>query len=190
MCTNLFIIITPIFFAALLAILQHLINVAVDTPQNSCGCVCLSCCDVNNASYCHAATPETPCAPYDTCQQYDTTRCGLQYSTSSQAAFCAIPSPSIWPPLYTTPSPGYLAHPWSPDAAMLMTSKNYSLYDSLQLFPPPNITPSDTAAALSFSQLGQRTVSFFNSFSVCSSQLHSLRNEGLIIAAMLHHLIF
>lgn len=42
---------------------------------------------------------------------------------------------------------------------MLMTAENYSLFESLQLFPPPNITPSDTAAALSFAQLGQRTVS-------------------------------
>jgi hypothetical protein len=43
---------------------------------------------------------------------------------------------------------------------MLMTAQNYSLFESLQLFTPPNITPSDTAAALSFAQLGQRTVSF------------------------------
>ncbi|KAL0864019.1 hypothetical protein Bca101_043137 [Brassica carinata] len=35
--------------------------------------------------------------------------CGLRYSTSDQAAFCAIPNPSQWTPLLQIPSPQYRA---------------------------------------------------------------------------------
>ncbi|KAF8094939.1 hypothetical protein N665_0348s0022 [Sinapis alba] len=60
--------------------------------------------------------------------------CGLRYSTSDQAAFCAIPNPSQWTPLLQIPSPQYraattlpyLSHSSSP-LTFLFTGNNQSL---------------------------------------------------------------
>ena len=160
-CTNLVIIFIPLFFCGLLAILQHLINVATDTPGFQCGCLCLSCCNSTDTSTqsCRTTTPGNPCQVWEICQQYYTTKCGIQYSTAQQASYCPIPSPSIWPALYTVPSPGYLAHPWSPKAAMLMTANDPALANTLQLFPDPS--GGNQVASLNFFQEGQATVRFF-----------------------------
>ncbi|CAH8353914.1 unnamed protein product [Eruca vesicaria subsp. sativa] len=62
--------------------------------------------------------------------------CGLRYSTSDQAAFCALPNPSQWTPLLQIPSPQYragttryLAH--SSPVTFLFTGKNQSLGEIL-----------------------------------------------------------
>lgn len=62
--------------------------------------------------------------------------CGLRYSTSDQAAFCAIPNPSQWTPLLQIPSPQYraattlyLSH--SSPVTFLFTGNNQSLGESI-----------------------------------------------------------
>ncbi|RID58691.1 hypothetical protein BRARA_F01969 [Brassica rapa] len=62
--------------------------------------------------------------------------CGIRYSTSDQAAFCAIPNPSQWTPLLQIPSPQYravttlyLSH-CSP-VTFLFTGNNQSLGETL-----------------------------------------------------------
>ncbi|KFK34078.1 hypothetical protein AALP_AA5G099500 [Arabis alpina] len=57
--------------------------------------------------------------------------CGLRYSTSEQAAFCAIPNPPQWTPLLQIPAPQYrAATPYpthSSPATFLFTGTNQSL---------------------------------------------------------------
>lgn len=62
--------------------------------------------------------------------------CGIRYSTSDQAAFCAIPNPSQWTPLLQIPSPQYravttlyLSH--SSPVTFLFTGNNQSLGETL-----------------------------------------------------------
>lgn len=117
-----FLVATPIFFCVLLFVLQKVINNALDTPDNKCGCLCTECCSsASGVEVCRAAGADTRCAPDETCKTYDTTRCGLEYSDSMQANWCAIPSPSSWPALMQSAAPAYLARPWAPAAAVLYT---------------------------------------------------------------------
>ncbi|VYS59677.1 unnamed protein product [Arabidopsis thaliana] len=57
--------------------------------------------------------------------------CGLRYSTSEQAAFCAIPNPPQWTPLLQIPAPQYRAAIPYPShtspATFLFTGNNQSL---------------------------------------------------------------
>ncbi|VVB04509.1 unnamed protein product [Arabis nemorensis] len=57
--------------------------------------------------------------------------CGLRYSTSEQAAFCAIPNPPEWTPLLQIPAPQYRAATPYPNhsspATFLFTGTNQSL---------------------------------------------------------------
>ena len=70
-----------------------------------CGCLCTSCCSTsaNGTETCRttATGGNNTCLPgtYDKCNTYDDSVCGLQQSSGDQAAFCAIPSPSSWPPV-------------------------------------------------------------------------------------------
>ncbi len=156
-CTNVFIVVTPIFFCILLFILQKVINNALDKPDNRCGCLCLSCCSTpadGGDAICRVPTVEDPCRAWEDCQLYDDTQCGFQYSDAEQAGFCAVPSPSIWPALFSIPSPGYLAHPYSPKGAVLVTGQDQTVVNSLNLFPDPNVTAADITAATSFAELG------------------------------------
>ncbi|KAF2577860.1 hypothetical protein F2Q68_00004379 [Brassica cretica] len=62
--------------------------------------------------------------------------CGLRYSTSDQAAFCAIPNPSQWTPLLQIPSPQYRAATTlylslSSPVTFLFTGNNQSLGETL-----------------------------------------------------------
>ena len=149
-CTNIFIVLTPVCFCLLLYILQLLINAAIDTPDSRCGCLCLRCCtDIDGEKTCRDATPDNPCVGYDSCETYDEKQCGFQYSNARQASFCAVEEPSIWPAVAQVPSPGYLAHPWSPDAAMLLTGDK-AVVDSIDLFPVPNVTQAEIDAASRF----------------------------------------
>lgn len=149
-CTNIFIVLTPVCFCLLLYILQLLINAAIDTPDSKCGCLCLRCCtDVDGEKTCRDATPDNPCVGYDSCETYDENQCGFQYSNARQASFCAVEEPSIWPAVAQVPSPGYLAHPWSPDAAMILTGEK-AVVDSIDLFPVPNVTQGEIDAARQF----------------------------------------
>lgn len=155
--TNIFIVLTPVFFCVLLYVLQLLIDNAIDTPSNKCGCLCLNCCatDANGTQTCRVTSPGNPCRDWEECTEYDSTQCGFEYSDAQQAGFCAVPSPSIWPAMVSVPAPGFLAHPWSPQGAVLMTGSDPTLVDRLSLFPNPNITAQDQAAAANFSARGQ-----------------------------------
>ena len=159
-CANLFIILTPILLVVLLLVLQVLIDIAINTDDTKCGCLCLSCCDdVDGQQVCREATPDAPCisGEYDSCTLYDETQCGIQYSNSRQITWCAIESPSIWPPVAQVPSVGYLARPESPNAAMLITGDSEQIVSDINLFPVPEVTPEDAARAQAFSQRGQAT---------------------------------
>jgi len=61
--------------------------------------------------------------------------CGLRYSTSEQAAFCAIPNPPQWTPLLQIPAPEYRAAIPYPShtspATFLFTGNNQSLGNSI-----------------------------------------------------------
>ena len=94
---------------------------------------------------------------YDSCKLYDEDKCGIQYSNARQITWCAIDSPSIWPPVAQVRSVGYLAHPDSPSAAMLVTGDSERIVSDIDLFPVPNITASEAARAQAFGQRGQET---------------------------------
>jgi ABC-type multidrug transport system ATPase subunit len=172
-CANLFIVLTPICLVILLFVLQKLIDSALDTPDTKCGCLCLSCCKtVDGVETCWNST-ERPCTSnlYDTCTEYDEDMCGFDYSNARQAYFCPVDNPSIWPPVAQVPSVGYLAHPESPDAAMLITGDDSSIVDEIVLFPVPNVTAQDATRALEFSQRGSRLNATYVSTSLLGASL-------------------
>jgi ABC-type multidrug transport system ATPase subunit len=68
-----------------------------------------------------------------------------------------VPSPSIWPAMFSIPSPGYLAHPYSPKGAVLVTGQDQALTQAMNLFPDPNVTTADQIAAANFAALGQES---------------------------------
>ena len=141
--------------------LQLAIDNAIDSPKYRCGCLCLSCCDTNSTTgdqVCRTPTDTDPCQGWETCEESDDAQCGLQYSNAEQAAFCAIASPSIWPAMVSLPSEGYLAQPYSPNAAILMTGEDPVLAQDWTLFPNPNATAEDNQAAANFFAQGQQTV--------------------------------
>ena len=94
---------------------------------------------------------------YDSCTLYDEDQCGTQYSNARQTVWCAIDSPSIWPPVAQVPSVGYLAEPESPNAAMLITGDSDQILNDIDLFPVPNVTGAEAARAQAFAERGQAT---------------------------------
>lgn len=51
---------------------------------------------------CRDATAAAPCYPgtfTGDCKTYNKSNCGLQFSDQQNAAYCAIDTPSTWPPL-------------------------------------------------------------------------------------------
>jgi hypothetical protein len=180
---NFFIIITPIFFVLLLYVLQKVINnVIQDDSDNQCGCLCSRCCiPVEDGDpVCRDATLDAPCNAWEDCKAWDETQCGLQYSNAAQASVCEIPSPSIWPPLFQVPSPGYLAHPESPDAAILMTGVQETIVNDMQLFPEPDVTDESIQAVAAFAQLGQATDAIYAGFPLLGVQLGTFQKEDLM----------
>lgn len=154
-CANLFIILTPICLVVLLYVLQILVNNAITTDDTKCGCLCLTCCDtVDGNEICRDGTPENPCVEFDTCKVYNESLCGFEYSNARQAAFCAVDSPSIWSPVAQVPSTGFLAHPESPNAALLISGDSPSIVEDMDLFPVPDVSPEALAAAEAFAQDG------------------------------------
>jgi len=106
-------------------------------------------------------TVEDPCRAWEDCEEFDDSQCGFQYSDAEQAGFCAVPNPSIWPALFTIPSPGFLAHPFSPKGAVLVTGQDQAIAQTLNLFPDPNVTAADQAAAANFAALGEESGAFY-----------------------------
>lgn len=154
-CANLFIILTPICLVVLLYVLQILVNSAITNDDTKCGCLCLTCCNtVDGEEVCRDGTPENPCVEYDTCKQYNESLCGFEYSNARQASFCAVETPSIWPAIAQVPSEGFLAHPESPNAAVLISGDDESIINDIDLFPVPDVTPEALAEANRFSENG------------------------------------
>lgn len=158
MWQNIFMILTPVFFVVLLFVLQKLIDSAISGDENNkCGCLCLRCCSSpsdGSEPICRDATAENPCNPWEDCKAYDENECGVQYSNADQADRCEISSPSIWPPLFQVPEREYLAQPWAPKAAMLMTGDDLLITDQMRLFPQPNTTTAEINASRAFANLG------------------------------------
>ena len=132
--TNLALILTPILFLGMLVLLQFVVNRQLDTPSNKCGCECLRCCAyeqvadaaTNTLSWqrvCFDSSDDPDgrlCSPYDACEKYNETNCGLQYSTSDQSIFCPIERPLAWPSLMQLPDDAY--RPPNPPPAVGTTS--------------------------------------------------------------------
>nr|GMC74269.1 ABC transporter A family member 7-like [Ipomoea batatas] len=85
--TNLWLISFPILICVLLVLLQTVVNNELDKPSRRCGCICI---DTNGDGKCEK-------------------KCGIEYSTLTQAASCPLPSPPEWPPLLQIPRPEYRA---------------------------------------------------------------------------------
>ena len=85
--TNIRLVSYPFFLCLLLVAIQLTANYELDRPEFKCGCTCI---DTNQDGQCERV-------------------CGLEYSTVYQGAWCAIPSPSEWPPFLQMPAPEYRA---------------------------------------------------------------------------------
>ncbi|KAL2646002.1 hypothetical protein AAZV13_05G025600 [Glycine max] len=86
--TNVQLVLFPVFLCLLLFALQRFIDTQIGGSAFKCGCVC-----ANNTTREHSHCPDSQKV------------CGVQYSDSLQAAFCAIPNPIEWPPLLQLPAP-------------------------------------------------------------------------------------
>ena len=86
--TNCCIISFPIGICLFLLLLQVSINVIFSGSDFKCGCACV---------------PFTDGRPG--CEN----KCGIEYSTETQASFCAIEQPPRWPALLQLPAPPYRA---------------------------------------------------------------------------------
>lgn len=84
--TNCCIISFPIAICLLLLGLQLAINVIFQGSDFKCGCQCVAFTDGRQG-----------------CE----TKCGVEYSTESQASFCAIDQPPMWPAFLQIPAPSY-----------------------------------------------------------------------------------
>ncbi|KAG2497355.1 hypothetical protein HYH03_004514 [Edaphochlamys debaryana] len=124
--TNVCLVVAPIFFCVLLAVLQLLANNLILTQRdNKCGCQCLECCIPRRVQRPWTAREQqlidsgvqlTPrfdriedCSALDTgycervrnatCRSYNDSSCSLRFSSPWQAVWCPIPQPSSWPPV-------------------------------------------------------------------------------------------
>ncbi|RMZ55176.1 hypothetical protein APUTEX25_005454, partial [Auxenochlorella protothecoides] len=124
--TNIILILYPVIFCILLYVLQRVINNALSSRDNQCGCYCLSCCrtDAAGTTTCRTNSAADPCQQSDDCQAYDDSRCGVEYSVNGQAGYCAVPYPPTWPALMQVPLTRRRAEPWRPAAAMLYTGQD------------------------------------------------------------------
>ncbi|KAH7366061.1 hypothetical protein KP509_18G061500 [Ceratopteris richardii] len=86
--TNGCIITFPFLLCLLLFVLQTAINTILSGSAFKCGCKCIP--YANGTSGCEK-------------------KCGIEYSTQSQAQFCAIESPPTWPAFLQVPAPQYRA---------------------------------------------------------------------------------
>ncbi|KAG1653332.1 hypothetical protein FOA52_008973 [Chlamydomonas sp. UWO 241] len=120
---NAFLVALPLLFNILLLVLQVLVDVELGGRDFRCGCACTSCCDwvlldgsnSSNSSgaagsyewQCWDANPDRECKPSSQCSAWDDTKCGAQYSSYRQIAFCDIESPPVWPAMVQVPPDQY-----------------------------------------------------------------------------------
>lgn len=149
---NLVAICMPIFFCLLLWALQKVINNALDTWDNQCGCACLTCKDDRG----QLLSGQENCLGLE-CVEYqlDYTKnppekvCGLRYSSSSQAAFCNISTPSTWPALMQAPRMALYQGAEPPRVTALYTGADQTTAQAIaaNLFFDPSISDAEMAAA-------------------------------------------
>ena len=84
--TNCCIISFPIGICLLLLALQLFINFIFTGSEFKCGCRCVNFTDGRQG-----------------CEK----KCGLEYSKGSQASFCSIDQPPVWPAFLQLPAPSY-----------------------------------------------------------------------------------
>mmetsp|Transcript_12303 Transcript_12303/g.40386 ORF Transcript_12303/g.40386 Transcript_12303/m.40386 type:complete len:2003 (+) Transcript_12303:62-6070(+) len=120
--SNCCLIILPLFLTSGLALLQWFINTSVlDVPELRCGCACVSfqgkrtqdtytsyasCVSTELADvYLKGETLDAFTSPEDfcSCKERDSDTCGLVHSTASQAGFCAVERPELWPAFVQVP---------------------------------------------------------------------------------------
>ncbi|XP_074285014.1 ABC transporter A family member 7-like [Silene latifolia] len=135
-CSNVCLIMFPVFLCILLSALQRVVNNAMKEKYN-CGCA----------------------------QVNGTTVCGVQYSTLDQVINCPIPEPSKWRPLLQVPAPEYRAtetdfsrFPNLPNEScrrtgscpvtILMTGNNQTLGQSLANNLYPTTSPFESSDIL------------------------------------------
>ena len=107
----------PLILCAFLYLMQFVVQTLVQTnPEYKCACQCIECCLGNSCSV--AGSYCDPALGY-TCNLYNSSNCGAQFSSTIQAAFCAVPTPSSWPPVMRVPAPQYRAAPWAPKLALM-----------------------------------------------------------------------
>eukprot|EP00256_Glycine_max_P047233 XP_006600692.1 ABC transporter A family member 7 isoform X2 [Glycine max] len=171
--TNAQLVLFPLILFLLLFALQRLIDTQFGGSIFKCGCVC-----ANN-------TTTTTQEQHSRCPDSEKV-CGIHYSDSIQAAFCAIPNPIEWPPLLQLPAPPNRAArtpslplPDFPDAScrrtdscpltLLFTALNHSFAEtvSANMFGSAlNVSDfgSDFLASLAMNVLGSESTPGSNNF--------------------------
>ncbi|CAI5466132.1 unnamed protein product [Closterium sp. Yama58-4] len=91
--TNICLVSMPILMCVLLKIIEIAINAILSGPDYRCGCVCTAT-GQNNTGSCPDPSQQT---------------CGPQYSNNKQTAFCAVPSPYMYPAMVQVPTQYYRA---------------------------------------------------------------------------------
>ncbi|KAG4932767.1 hypothetical protein JHK87_046769 [Glycine soja] len=171
--TNAQLVLFPLILFLLLFALQRIIDTQFGGSIFKCGCVC-----ANN-------TTTTTQEQHSRCPDSEKV-CGIHYSDSIQAAFCAIPNPIEWPPLLQLPAPPNRAArtpslplPDFPDAScrrtdscpltLLFTALNHSFAEtvSANMFGSAlNVSDfgSDFLASLAMNVLGSESTPGSNNF--------------------------
>ncbi|CAI5486916.1 unnamed protein product [Closterium sp. Naga37s-1] len=86
--TNCCLVSMPILMCVLLKVLEIAINKILSGPDYSCGCICTAT-GQNDTGSCPDPSQQT---------------CGPQYSNNKQTAFCAVPSPYMYPAMVQVPT--------------------------------------------------------------------------------------
>ncbi|CAD7696332.1 unnamed protein product [Ostreobium quekettii] len=155
-CLNVCTILLPLLFVGMLAGLQRVIDNAVDTADNRCGCRC-ECCEIANQTACRIESEGSECTAEETCSREF---CGLEFSTSDQAPFCRIEHPISWPPAMETPNLEIRAQPWAPGAVMFHTAQDTGLSNTIASFMFSDAVSLDLASN-KFVQLSEEMEDFF-----------------------------
>ncbi|XP_010550619.1 PREDICTED: ABC transporter A family member 8 isoform X2 [Tarenaya hassleriana] len=159
--TNVRLVSIPFVLCILLVVMQMLFETQFNDVYGQCGCTCN---DSDGDGKCEK-------------------RCGFRYSTSVQAAFCAIPKPPQWPPLLQIPSPRYRAvmtdsspmvdlpselcrRTGSCPATVLLTGNNHSLGQILsdKMYSSSSFQSSDITGSLSSYVLGSSSLPAYTNY--------------------------
>ncbi|KAG1659570.1 hypothetical protein FOA52_011926 [Chlamydomonas sp. UWO 241] len=131
-CTNICLLSAPIVFTIILFVMQRVIDSLLSGVDYECGCQCIQCCYNSNPNNC-TVLDSGFCNSDDgySCLEFNTSNCALSYSSPTNAAFCAIPNPSNWPALTSTPEPEWRVGSDFPATSLLVTAVTSSIASSL-----------------------------------------------------------